>query len=77
MADLARALPGDQVDRYVVDATGLKGTYDFTVEYSATPLSDGPTIFNGVEQLGLRLEAGKAPVEMLVIDHVDKTPNAN
>lgn len=78
MADLARALPGDRVDRYVVDATGLKGTYNFTIEYSRTPDAGGPTIFEAIEkQLGLKLEAGKAPVDILVIDRVDKTPTGN
>jgi hypothetical protein len=37
-----------------------------------------PTIFSALqEQLGLKLEAKKGPVDLLVIDHVEKTPTAN
>jgi uncharacterized protein (TIGR03435 family) len=40
--------------------------------------SDGPTIFTALqEQLGLKLEARKVPVEILVIDHVEKVPSEN
>jgi uncharacterized protein (TIGR03435 family) len=44
-----------------------------------TPDADAPpSIFNALqEQLGLKLEARKAPVEMMVIDHVEKTPTEN
>lgn len=38
----------------------------------------GMTIFQAVqEQLGLKLEAGKAPIDVLVFDHLDKTPTEN
>jgi len=46
----------------------------------ASPLPDdrGPSIFTALqEQLGLRLESQKGPVETLVIDHVEKTPTPN
>ena len=77
--------------RTVVDKTGLTGRYDFVLDWTpdiqrapADASSDGtslasagPTIFTAVqEQLGLRLESGKAPVDVLVIDHVDR-PSAN
>jgi uncharacterized protein (TIGR03435 family) len=75
-------------DRVVIDATGLKGSYDFELNWSPedgrTPLlngvpqeSTGPSIFTAFqEQLGLKLESRKAPVEILVIDHVDR-PSKN
>ena len=43
-----------------------------------TERADGPVIFTALqEQLGLKLEARKVPVEIIVIDHVDKAPNEN
>jgi uncharacterized protein (TIGR03435 family) len=71
------------VDRPVVDKTGLTGTYDIKME--ATPgftINNDPdlrdiSVFTAVqEQLGLRLEAQKAMVEVLVVDHVEK-PSEN
>ncbi len=79
----------NQVGRTVVDQTGLKGDYDFTLKWTpdesqgqmfrspgdAPPPSDpnGPSIFTAIqEQLGLRLEAKKGPVDLLVIDHAEK-----
>ncbi|SPE41677.1 conserved exported hypothetical protein [Candidatus Sulfopaludibacter sp. SbA3] len=73
----------------VVDKTGLTGRFDYTLNWnpalqylnanpdSPAPDSFGPSIFTAVqEQLGLRLESGKAPVEVVVIDRVDH-PSAN
>jgi uncharacterized protein (TIGR03435 family) len=76
--------------RNVIDGTKLVGTFDVHLKWSidslsttissdAEPLQDhsGPTLFTAVqEQLGLKLESGKGPVEVLVIDHVEK-PSAN
>lgn len=35
------------------------------------------SIFSTVQQLGLKLEPRKAPIEILIIDHVEKTPTDN
>jgi uncharacterized protein (TIGR03435 family) len=71
------------------DDTGLKGKYDFKLEWapdelqsnggSDTPAdTNGPAIFTALQdQLGLRLEAKKFPVEMFVIDHIDRSPTSN
>jgi uncharacterized protein (TIGR03435 family) len=69
------------VDRPVIDKTGITGRFDIRVEkFSLDPASDptGPlSIFTALEeQLGLRLEAGKGPVDTLVIDHIEK-PSEN
>jgi uncharacterized protein (TIGR03435 family) len=91
MADLAGpALQGligqlsNIVDRTVIDETGLTGAYDFHLEWttdlSTTSQSDdttGPSIFTAVqEQLGLKLQSAKGPIEFLVVDHAEK-PSGN
>jgi uncharacterized protein (TIGR03435 family) len=47
--------------------------------YSSPVLSDpGLSLFSAVQgQLGLKLEAGKGPVEMLVVDKVERVPTGN
>jgi uncharacterized protein (TIGR03435 family) len=44
---------------------------------AASDPSGGTSVFQSVEQMGLKLEERKAPVEQLVIDHVEKTPTEN
>jgi uncharacterized protein (TIGR03435 family) len=70
-----------QVDRPVLDRTGIRGVFDFSLKFadSAAELKrvlsegDGPSIFTVIqEQLGLRLEGQKGPIEILVIDHVER-----
>lgn len=64
----------------VVDKTGLKGNFDFKLNYAPMEATDStqPSIFTALdEQLGLKLESRKVPVEMFVIDHVDKIPTGN
>jgi bla regulator protein blaR1 len=75
------------LQRPVVNNTGLEGNFDFKLEWTPDPGTSapdgqpvdtsGPSIFSALqEQLGLRLEATKGPVDVLVIDHVDK-PSGN
>jgi uncharacterized protein (TIGR03435 family) len=57
----------------VVDKTGLTGLYDFTLEWHEDLRS---SVFDSLDQLGLKLEAKKAPVDVLVIDRAEKpSPN--
>jgi bla regulator protein blaR1 len=74
-----------RLDRPVVDQTGLSGRFDFTLEW--TPESSGPqpaitdpqgpSFVEAVrEQLGLKLQSTEAPIQTLVIDHVEK-PDPN
>ena len=75
------------VDRIVRDRTELAGTFDIDLTFSpafpaanpdtgsvANPTNDsGPSIFTAVqEQLGLKLESTKGPVDVLVIDHAEQ-----
>jgi uncharacterized protein (TIGR03435 family) len=47
-------------------------------EGGSNPDTAGPSLFTAVqEQLGLKLESRKAPVDLLVIDHIEKTPTEN
>lgn len=43
----------------------------------STSAEPGPSVFAAVKQYGLRLEARKAPVEMLTVEHAEKTPTEN
>lgn len=76
MADLAAAL-SDEVHRQVIDKTGLTGHADITLKWSDDVAaqqggSDVISIFTAVEeQLGLKLQPSKGPVDTLVIDHAE------
>ncbi len=80
LAGRHRDLP---VDLPVVDMTGLAGFYDLTLDWvpESGQLGDSPSGLTLVvaleEQLGLKLETRKAPVEMLVVDHADRVPTEN
>jgi uncharacterized protein (TIGR03435 family) len=70
------------MDRPLIDQTGLTGRYDFklTYSYADAPNTDpnaAPPMFTAIkEQLGLKLEPVKAPVDAFVIDHIEQpTPN--
>jgi uncharacterized protein (TIGR03435 family) len=82
MQRLADLLSGETMrmsERPVVDMTNLKGVYDMTLDWSpeAAPNPEKPSLFTAVmEQLGLKLEAQKASVEILVIDLAEK-PSEN
>jgi uncharacterized protein (TIGR03435 family) len=76
MTRLATNLAQLMADRPVIDRTGLTATFDIHLKWSVDE-TDGPSIFTALqEQLGLKLESAKGPVEALVIDHVEK-PSAN
>jgi uncharacterized protein (TIGR03435 family) len=83
MHDLAQVLSGF-AGRSVVDQTGLRDQFDLELTWSGdgsdlatTPTGTGPSLFTALpEQLGLKLEPTKAPVDVLVIDHVERpTPD--
>jgi uncharacterized protein (TIGR03435 family) len=55
--------------RTVVDNTGLHGNYKMDITWAADDQPSGPSLFTVIqEQLGLKLESTKGPVEVLVID---------
>jgi uncharacterized protein (TIGR03435 family) len=70
--------------RRVIDKTGLTGKYDFTLYYEfpipgAPPSEDpAPDLDQALQQqLGLRLVEGKAPFDVVVVDHADRVPTEN
>jgi uncharacterized protein (TIGR03435 family) len=66
-------LLSNAVERVVVDRTGLKGSFDVDLEWASDPGSDKPSIFTSVqEQLGLKLEFERNPVDVVIIDHVER-----
>jgi uncharacterized protein (TIGR03435 family) len=74
MADFAWALSRTSAtgDRVIVDQTALTGAYDFELKFVRDG-GDGPSIFDALaQQLGLKLESKRAPVEFLVIEHVER-----
>ncbi len=65
---------------HVVDKTGLTGAYDFRLDFVQDRTADdsGPDVFAAVEnQLGLKFEKTKVDAQVLVVDHIDKTPTEN
>ena len=89
-------------DKPVVDMTDLKGTYDFTLEFSpedframqvrsaiaagiqlppeamrALDYANSDSIFAALQTAGLKLESRKAPLDVVVVDHIEKSPTAN
>jgi len=70
-------LLSNMVDRPVVDMTEIKGIYDVDLEWSDR--ADGPpSLFSAIQEvLGLRLDAVKTPVDVYVIDHVERAPTEN
>jgi bla regulator protein blaR1 len=79
MGGVVGALSG-ALGRAVIDKTGFTGTIDVDVVFSrdGAPGDDVPPVLSTVlqDQLGLKIESGKGPVEVLVIDHVER-PSEN
>jgi uncharacterized protein (TIGR03435 family) len=89
MSDLARLMQRAILDRPVVDKTGLSGRYDFDLEWAPDETQFGGEVppasaefqamplFSAIQQqLGLRLEATRGPVQALVVDKAER-PSAN
>jgi uncharacterized protein (TIGR03435 family) len=91
IADAARSLAGigvGELDTWpIVDATGLTGKYDLTIEFRPhigsllidPDADDGgvPSLIRALkEQLGIRVESGQGPVRVVIIDHISEpTPD--
>jgi uncharacterized protein (TIGR03435 family) len=86
VAEFAARVFRDTLDRPVIDRTSIAGLFDIHLEFSDLEHSAwlsgdadnaAPSVFTAVqEHLGLKLSPDKGPVEVFVIDHVEK-PSAN
>jgi uncharacterized protein (TIGR03435 family) len=73
------------LSRPIIDMTGIQGSFDFTFVLPAWNRAEGPLadhvvsdVFPEVQrQLGLRVQAQTGPIEVLVVDRLDKTPSEN
>ncbi len=69
------------LDRPVIDATGLKGEFDFEIGFG--PIRGNPsdqmvkTMMQGVKDLGLKLESGKQAFDFVIVDHLERVPTEN
>jgi len=85
MGFIANVLATSELGRPVLDQTRLTGNFDFTLEWTPNipvspdfiPDQSGPTYIEALkEQLGLKLESTRGPVQVPVIDHVER-PDEN
>ena len=81
MDSVAKAL-STSADRTVINKTGLTGNFDLDLQFSRNDITDlgadaPPTIYTAIEeQLGLKLEPAKGPVDTLIVDHAEM-PSSN
>jgi uncharacterized protein (TIGR03435 family) len=92
LADSLGQVAAAYVDLPVVNLTELKGAYDFSLEWAPrragrgaaargepppTADPDGPNIFEAVGRLGLKLEQRRMPMDIIVVDKMERTPTEN
>jgi uncharacterized protein (TIGR03435 family) len=70
-----------QLRTFVIDKTGVPGQFYFGIRYAQVDSdgeADAPTVFEALQsELGMRLEKQKGPVDVLVVDHVQRIPTQN
>ena len=69
-----------RLKRPVADKTGAAGDYEVRLRFAPDGDAEStlPSIFTALrEEMGIRLESAKVPVEMVVIDHLEKAPTEN
>ncbi len=92
MGDFTQMLQNSVLDRPIIDQTSLAGRYDFTLKWTpddsqfagfgarippTTDPNPPPPLYTAIqEQIGLKLDAARAPADVLVVDHVEK-PSEN
>ena len=90
MAQLATELTS-KLSQPVLDETGLKGKYDFTLYWALEPLDPAspperlpppedlplPTLSEALRKVGLNVQSRKVPGDVLIVDHVERVPTEN
>ena len=81
------ALLAELVSRYlgeiVVDKTGIDGVYDFDLRWTndelpADGIAPAPSLSTALQEtIGVRLQPQKVPVDLVVVDHAERTPVEN
>jgi uncharacterized protein (TIGR03435 family) len=62
----------------VFDQTGISRRFDLKLKYDPSDSGNGPSLADALqEQLGLRLRSTKAPVDVLLVDHIERKPTGN
>jgi uncharacterized protein (TIGR03435 family) len=82
-ADLSKFRPAEPDT--IVDRTGLRGGFDFELEWLPEQLQPGdnippdrlPALIGALHKVGLTLKSDKAAIDHLVVDHIDKVPTEN
>jgi uncharacterized protein (TIGR03435 family) len=81
LASMLGSQPIINISKPVIDHTGIQGKIDFTLEFSPevppglgfTPDPNGPTFLEALkDQLGIKMEPATAPVDSIVIDHIEQ-----
>jgi uncharacterized protein (TIGR03435 family) len=73
-------IAGSYLREPVVDSTGLTGSYQVTLNLALSAEgadAPGSSVFSAIDRLGLRLERRRAPVPVLVVDHLERVPTEN
>jgi bla regulator protein BlaR1 len=81
LSELASVLSSQGLSHTVVDKTGRTGIYDITLRWSPDDIGSSdaslPSLFTALpEQLGLKLEYNRNPIDVIVIDHIER-PSGN
>jgi uncharacterized protein (TIGR03435 family) len=83
-ATALRGLAPNYVSNAVMDGTGLKGSWDFEIKWTARAVLElttepvGVSLFDAIDQqLGLKLETQKIPTPVIVVDQVNEKPTYN
>jgi uncharacterized protein (TIGR03435 family) len=81
-AEQIRRMAGQYLDKPVVDKTGVEGSWDLTIAWTARGQlglagSDGISVFDALEKIGLKLEPDTMPLPVIVVDRVNRAPTPN